>query len=102
MEAKELLSSTVASAKGAFYNTVAGAKSAVTGMVDRAKEAVQGSMETTKTMLTNGMSAIMESTVGEKVVNIIDAFLTRPEDWMDNFLPIADEELGEYSKMVPV
>uniref|UniRef100_A0A8C8RXV2 Perilipin n=1 Tax=Pelusios castaneus TaxID=367368 RepID=A0A8C8RXV2_9SAUR len=92
---QELVSSTVTDAKDAVFSTATEAKDAVTGILGIAKGTVQDSMETTRSVMTHSMSAIMESSVGQKVVSSIDALLGISEELVDHYLPITDEELAK-------
>uniref|UniRef100_A0A8C8VJI0 Perilipin n=1 Tax=Pelusios castaneus TaxID=367368 RepID=A0A8C8VJI0_9SAUR len=98
---QELVSSTVTDAKDAVFSTATEAKDAVTGILGIAKGTVQDSMETTRSVMTHSMSAIMESSVGQKVVSSIDALLGISEELVDHYLPITDEELGQEQQREP-
>ncbi|XP_060135410.1 perilipin-3-like [Zootoca vivipara] len=87
-DTKEMVSSTVASAKDA----IAGKLSGVVGMT---KEAVQDGMEATKSAIGQSLTTVMESRMGQIAVSGAEAMLGRSEDLIDEYLPITDEELAE-------
>uniref|UniRef100_A0A8C0IZ80 Perilipin n=1 Tax=Chelonoidis abingdonii TaxID=106734 RepID=A0A8C0IZ80_CHEAB len=90
---KELVSSTVTGTKDAVVGAVTEAKDVVTGIMGKTKETVQGSLDATRSVMTSSMSAVMESSVGQKVVSSIDTLLGKSEELVDFYLPITDEEL---------
>uniref|UniRef100_A0A8C4VSC5 Perilipin n=1 Tax=Gopherus evgoodei TaxID=1825980 RepID=A0A8C4VSC5_9SAUR len=90
---KELVSSTVTGTKDAVVGAVTEAKDVVTGIMGKTKETVQGSVDATRSVMTSSMSAVMESSVGQKVVSSIDTLLGKSEELVDFYLPITDEEL---------
>ncbi|XP_006038545.1 perilipin-3-like [Alligator sinensis] len=92
-EAKDLVT-TVVGAKDAVCSTVAGAKAAVSSVVDVAKGAVQEGVEKTRSAVTSSMDAVMGSSLGQKVASGLDIVLEKSEQWVDHYLPIADEELA--------
>lgn len=86
--AREMVSDTMSSAKDAVATRVAGA-------VDVTRGAVQSSVDMTKSVVTSGVHSVMGSRVGQMVMSGVDTVLGRSEEWMDNHLPMTDEELGE-------
>uniref|UniRef100_A0A452HF45 Perilipin n=1 Tax=Gopherus agassizii TaxID=38772 RepID=A0A452HF45_9SAUR len=88
-----LVSSTVTGTKDAVVGAVTEAKDVVTGIMGKTKETVQGSVDATRSVMTSSMSAVMESSVGQKVVSSIDTLLGKSEELVDFYLPITDEEL---------
>uniref|UniRef100_A0A8C0IZD0 Perilipin n=1 Tax=Chelonoidis abingdonii TaxID=106734 RepID=A0A8C0IZD0_CHEAB len=92
-DAAELVSSTVTGTKDAVVGAVTEAKDVVTGIMGKTKETVQGSLDATRSVMTSSMSAVMESSVGQKVVSSIDTLLGKSEELVDFYLPITDEEL---------
>ncbi|XP_043911425.1 perilipin-3-like [Protopterus annectens] len=95
---KEMMSSTVTGAKGAVMNTVTGAKDAVSStvssVVDMAKGAVQGSVDMTKSVVGNSVNTVLGSRVGQLLVTGVDVALGKSEEWVDNYLPMTEEELA--------
>uniref|UniRef100_A0A8C9PNA1 Perilipin n=1 Tax=Spermophilus dauricus TaxID=99837 RepID=A0A8C9PNA1_SPEDA len=98
-ETKELVSSRVSGAREMVSDTVSSAKDAVatrvSGAVDVTRGAVQSGVDMTKSMVTSGVHSVMGSRVGQMVMSGVDTVLCRSEEWMDNHLPMTDEELGE-------
>uniref|UniRef100_A0A8C0IZ54 Perilipin n=1 Tax=Chelonoidis abingdonii TaxID=106734 RepID=A0A8C0IZ54_CHEAB len=80
-------------AADAVVGAVTEAKDVVTGIMGKTKETVQGSLDATRSVMTSSMSAVMESSVGQKVVSSIDTLLGKSEELVDFYLPITDEEL---------
>ncbi|KAM5189844.1 perilipin-3 isoform 1-T2 [Callospermophilus lateralis] len=97
-ETKELLSSRVSGAREMVSDTVSSAKDAVatrvSGAVDVTRGAVQSGVDMTKSMVTSGVHSVMGSRVGQMVMSGVDTMLCRSEEWMDNHLPMTDEELA--------
>uniref|UniRef100_A0A8C9PKU7 Perilipin n=1 Tax=Spermophilus dauricus TaxID=99837 RepID=A0A8C9PKU7_SPEDA len=98
-ETKELVSSRVSGAREMVSDTVSSAKDAVatrvSGAVDVTRGAVQSGVDMTKSMVTSGVHSVMGSRVGQMVMSGVDTVLCRSEEWMDNHLPMTDEELAE-------
>uniref|UniRef100_A0A8C0QKV9 Perilipin n=1 Tax=Chelonoidis abingdonii TaxID=106734 RepID=A0A8C0QKV9_CHEAB len=94
-----LVSSTVTGTKDAVVGAVTEAKDVVTGIMGKTKETVQGSLDATRSVMTSSMSAVMESSVGQKVVSSIDTLLGKSEELVDFYLPITDEELGQLASV---
>uniref|UniRef100_A0A7M4FBE6 Perilipin n=1 Tax=Crocodylus porosus TaxID=8502 RepID=A0A7M4FBE6_CROPO len=86
----------ISNGKERVVSTVTEAKDTVTGMMDMAKDAVQSSMDATKSMVASGIDKIIESSVAHKVASGIDTLLEKSEELVDHYLPITDEELGQY------
>lgn len=99
-DTKELVSSTVTGARDTVSSTVNGAKDAVssrvTGVVDLAKGAVQGSVEMTKSVVNSSVNTVLGSRVAQMVVTGVDAVLGKSEELVDHYLPMTDQELGQY------
>lgn len=57
--------------------------------------AVQSGVDLTKSMVTSGVHSVMGSRVGQMVMSGVDTVLGRSEAWMDNHLPMTNDELGE-------
>lgn len=97
-ETKELVSSKVSGAREMVSDTVSGAKDAVatrvTEVVDVTRGAVQSGVDMTKSMVTSGVHSVMGSRVGQMVMSGVDTVLGRSEAWMDNHLPMTDDELA--------
>ncbi|XP_020827077.1 perilipin-3 isoform X1 [Phascolarctos cinereus] len=98
-DTKELVSSKVTGAKDAVSNTVLGAKDAmtsrVTEAVDMTRGAVQSGVDMTKSMVTSSVNTVMGSKVGQMVLSGMDTVLGKSEEWVDNYLPMTDEELAK-------
>uniref|UniRef100_A0A8C4VRW2 Perilipin n=1 Tax=Gopherus evgoodei TaxID=1825980 RepID=A0A8C4VRW2_9SAUR len=99
LQQPELVSSTVTGTKDAVVGAVTEAKDVVTGIMGKTKETVQGSVDATRSVMTSSMSAVMESSVGQKVVSSIDTLLGKSEELVDFYLPITDEELGQLASV---
>ncbi|XP_074060050.1 perilipin-3 isoform X2 [Macrotis lagotis] len=97
--AKDAVSSTVLGAKDAVSSTVLGAKDAmtnrVTEAVDMTRGAVQSGVDMTKSMVTSSVNTVMGSKVGQMVLSGVDTVLGKSEEWVDNYLPMTDEELAK-------
>ncbi|XP_038596043.1 perilipin-3 isoform X1 [Tachyglossus aculeatus] len=87
-DTRERVSSTVTGAKDAVT-------SRVTGAVDMTREAVQSGMDLTKSVMTSGVNTVVGSRVGQMVLSGVDAVLGKSEEWVDNYLPMTDEELAK-------
>ncbi|XP_036624357.1 perilipin-3 isoform X2 [Trichosurus vulpecula] len=98
-DTKELVSLKVTGAKDAVSSTVLGAKDAmasrVTEAVDMTRGAVQSGVDMTKSMMTNSVNTVMGSKVGQMVLSGVDTVLGKSEEWVDNYLPMTDEELAK-------
>ncbi|KAM9242384.1 perilipin-3 isoform 1-T2 [Dugong dugon] len=97
-DTKELISSTMSGAREMMSNTVSNAKDTVatrvTEAVDVTRGTVQSSVDMTKSVVTSGVHSVMESRVGQMVLSGVDTVLGRSEEWVDNHLPMTDEELA--------
>ncbi|KAG2464535.1 PLIN3 protein, partial [Polypterus senegalus] len=93
----------VSGARDSVTRTVYGAKdtvtSTVTGVVDMAKGAVQGGVEMTKSAVGGGVNTVMGTRMGQLVVSGVDMALGKSEEWVDYYLPMTEEELGEPSSL---
>ncbi|XP_064424442.1 perilipin-3-like [Latimeria chalumnae] len=99
-DTKDLVSSTVTSAKGAVSGAKEAVTSTVTGVVDVAKGAVQGGMEMTKAAVSDSVNTVMGSTVGQLVATGVDTALNKSEEWVDHYLPMTEEELANVATSV--
>uniref|UniRef100_H2ZT99 Perilipin n=1 Tax=Latimeria chalumnae TaxID=7897 RepID=H2ZT99_LATCH len=99
-DTKDLVSSTVTSAKGAVSGAKEAVTSTVTGVVDMAKGAVQGGMEMTKAAVSGGVNTVMGSRVGQLVATGVDTALNKSEEWADHYLPMTEEELANVATSV--
>ncbi|KAM9688805.1 perilipin-3 isoform 1-T1 [Trichechus inunguis] len=97
-DTKELISSTMSGAREMVSNTVSNAKDTVatrvTEAVDVTRGTVQSSVDMTKSVVTSGVHSVMESRMGQMVLSGVDTVLGRSEEWVDNHLPMTDEELA--------
>nr|XP_042705045.1 perilipin-3-like [Chrysemys picta bellii] len=69
-------------------------------MVDMTKEAVQDSMKTTRSVVTDSMSTVVESRMGQLAISGMEAVLEKSEELLDHYLPMTDEELAELAESV--
>ncbi|XP_053872267.1 perilipin-3-like [Malaclemys terrapin pileata] len=69
-------------------------------MVDITKEAVQDSMKSTKSVVTDSMSTVVESRMGQLAISGMEAVLEKSEELLDHYLPMTDEELAEIAESV--
>ncbi|CAM5082870.1 unnamed protein product [Eretmochelys imbricata] len=69
-------------------------------MVDMTKEAVQDGMRTTKSMVTDHMSTVVESRMGQLAISGMEAVLEKSEELLDHYLPMTDDELAELAEPV--
>nr|XP_042704872.1 perilipin-3-like [Chrysemys picta bellii] len=69
-------------------------------MVDMTKEAVQDSMKSTKSVVTDSMSTVVESRMGQLAISGMEAVLEKSEELLDHYLPMTDEELAELAESV--
>ncbi|XP_007949297.1 perilipin-3 [Orycteropus afer afer] len=101
-DTKELVSSKVSGAREMVSNTVSSAKDTVatrvTEAVDVTRGTVQSGVDKTKSVVTSGVHSVMESRVGQMVLSGVDTVLGKSEEWMDNHLPMTDEELETAAK----
>ncbi|XP_006896440.1 PREDICTED: perilipin-3 isoform X2 [Elephantulus edwardii] len=97
-DTKELISSKVSGAREMVSNTVSSARDTVanrvTEAVDKTRDTVQSGVGKTKSVVTSSVHSVMESRVGQMVLSGVDTVLGRSEEWMDNHLPMTDEELA--------
>ncbi|KAM6218862.1 perilipin-3 isoform 2-T2 [Rhynchocyon petersi] len=97
-DTKELITSTVSGARDMVSNTVSSARDSVatrvTEAVDKTRDTVQSGVDKTKSVVTSGVHSVMESRVGQMVLSGVDTVLGRSEEWLDNHLPMTDEELA--------
>ncbi|XP_015278300.1 PREDICTED: perilipin-3-like [Gekko japonicus] len=87
-DTKELVNSTVTDVK----NTVIGRLS---GMVYRTKDAVHGSVKTTTSLVTSSMSMVMGTKMGQMAMNGVDAMLEKSHAFVDHYLLVTDDVMGE-------
>ncbi|XP_034614931.1 perilipin-3-like [Trachemys scripta elegans] len=69
-------------------------------MVDMTKEAVQDSMKSTKSVVTDSMSTVVGSRMGQLAISGMEAVLEKSEELLDHYLPMTDEELAELAESV--
>ncbi|XP_054844582.1 perilipin-3-like [Eublepharis macularius] len=87
-DAKELVSSKVTGAKNAVTCRLS-------GMVNVTKDAVQGSVKTTSSLVTSSMSVVMGTKMGQMAKNSMDAMLGRSHAFVDHYLLVTDDDMGE-------
>ncbi|KAM5165649.1 perilipin-3-like isoform 3-T3 [Mantella aurantiaca] len=99
-DAKSLVTGARDAVVGAVTSTVTGAGNTVTGtvsgVVGLATGVVQGSINATRSVA----STVMESQVGQLVTSGVDTVLGKTEEWVDNCLPMTDEELSQLAATV--
>uniref|UniRef100_A0A8C4WBF1 Perilipin n=1 Tax=Gopherus evgoodei TaxID=1825980 RepID=A0A8C4WBF1_9SAUR len=64
------------------------------------EEAVQDSMKTTKSVVTDSMSTVVESRMGQLAISGMEAVLEKSEELLDHYLPMTDDELAELAESV--
>ncbi|XP_038276701.1 perilipin-3-like [Dermochelys coriacea] len=69
-------------------------------MVDMTKEVVQDGMKTTKSMVTDSMSTVVESRMGQLAISGMETVLEKSEELLDHYLPMTDDELAELAEPV--
>uniref|UniRef100_A0A8C4Y243 Perilipin n=1 Tax=Gopherus evgoodei TaxID=1825980 RepID=A0A8C4Y243_9SAUR len=69
-------------------------------VVDMTEEAVQDSMKTTKSVVTDSMSTVVESRMGQLAISGMEAVLEKSEELLDHYLPMTDDELAELAESV--
>ncbi|KAM9128238.1 perilipin-3-like [Pangshura tecta] len=69
-------------------------------MADMTKEAVQDSMKATKSVVTDSMSTVVESRMGQLAISGMEAVLEKSEELLDHYLPMTDDELAELAESV--
>ncbi|XP_059579520.1 perilipin-3-like [Alligator mississippiensis] len=99
-ETKDLVATAVEETKDAVCSTVTGAKAAVSSMVDVAKGAPQEGVEMTRSAVSSSMDAVIGSSLGQEVASGLDVVLGKSEQWVDHYLPVADEELAALATSV--
>lgn len=87
-------------AKDAVTTTVTGAKdsmaSTITGVMDRTKGAVTGSVEKTKSVVNGSINTVLGSRMMQLVSSGVENALTKSELLVDQYLPLTQEELGNW------
>lgn len=76
--------------------SVTGAKDAVVGAKDAVVGVVMGGVEKTRAAVSEGISTVMGTSVGQMVSSGMGLALTRSEDWVEQNLPLTEKELGGY------
>ncbi|KAH0625861.1 hypothetical protein JD844_034197 [Phrynosoma platyrhinos] len=99
---KEVVSGSVEMTRSAVSGGMEMTKSAVSGGMEMTKSAVSGGMEMTKSAVSSSVNTVMSSSVGQMVSSGVDAVLGKSEELVDRYLPITDEELGEWIAFSPL
>ncbi|XP_042525830.1 perilipin-3 [Dipodomys spectabilis] len=92
-DTKDLVSTKMTEAREMFSNTVSSAKDTVATSVTEA-------VDLTMSMLSMGMNSVMGTRMGQMVTSRVDTMLGKSEDWVDNHLPLTDEELARLAASV--
>lgn len=90
----------VTSAKDVMTGTVSGAKDTVsdtlTSAVEKTRGAVQGGVERTRAVVSGSVSTVLDSRVARLVSSGVDSALSTSESLVDQYLPLTEDELGEW------
>lgn len=90
----------VTTARHAVTGRVSGAKDTVSDtlstVVDRTRGAVQGGMERTRAVVSGSVNTVLESRVARLVSSSVDSALSTSESLVEQYLPLAEDELGEW------
>ncbi|XP_004464288.2 perilipin-3 [Dasypus novemcinctus] len=93
-DTKELVSSKVSGAR----EMASGAKESVATRVSEAVDVTRGTVQTgvdvAKSVVASGVQLVAGSRVGQTVLSSVDAVLGKSEEWVDNHLPMTNEELA--------
>lgn len=88
----------VTTARHAVTGRVSGAKDTVSDtlstVVDRTRGAVQGGMERTRAVVSGSVNTVLESRVALLVSSSVDSALSTSESLVEQYLPLAEDELG--------
>lgn len=68
----------------------------LTNVVEKTRGAVQDGVEKTKAVVSGSVSTVLESRVGRLVSSGVDTALTTSESLVEQYLPLTEDELGEY------
>lgn len=81
---------------------VSGAKGTVSDtlstVVEKTRGAVQDGVERTKAAVSGSVSTVLESRVVQLVTSGVDTALSTSESLVEQYLPLSEEELGEWRK----
>lgn len=92
----------VTSAKDVMTGTVSGAKDTVsdtlTSAVEKTRGAVQGGVERTRAVVSGSVSTVLDSRVARLVSSGVDSALSTSESLVDQYLPLTEDELGEWER----
>lgn len=95
----------VSSAKDVVTNAkdvMSGAKGTVsdslTVMVEKTRGAVQERVEKTKAVVSGSVSTVLESRVARLVCSGVDTALSTSESLVEQYLPLTEDELGEWAQ----
>lgn len=96
----------VTTAKDVVTCTVTGAKDSVSDTlncaVERTRGAVQDGVERTKAVVSGSVSTVLESRVARLVSSGVDTALSTSESLVEQYLPLTEDELGEWVQKLPV
>lgn len=96
----------VTTAKDAVTGTVSGAKDTVsdtlTSAVEKTRGAVQDRVEKTRAVVSGSVSTVLESRVAQLVSSGVDTALSTSESLVEQYLPLTEDELGEWGWPKPV
>lgn len=89
----------VTTARDAVTGRVSGAKDTVSDTlstaVEKTRGAVQGGMERTRAAVSGSVSTVLESRVAQLVSSGVDSALSTSESLVEQYLPLAEDELGK-------
>lgn len=89
----------VTTARDAVTGRVSGAKDTVSDTlstaVEKTRGAVQGGMERTRAAVSGSVSTVLESRVARLVSSGVDSALSTSESLVEQYLPLAEDELGK-------
>lgn len=81
--------------------TVAGAKDTVSDTlstaVGKTRDAVQGGVDLTRAVVSDRVNTVLESRVGRLVSSGVDSALSTSESLVDQYLPLMEDEPGEWA-----
>lgn len=93
--AKEAVTGTVSGAKGTVSDTL-------TSAVEKTRGAVQDGVEKTRAVVSGSVSTVLESRVARLVSSGVGTALSTSESLVEQYLPLTEDELGEWGLEPPV
>ncbi|KAK5848474.1 hypothetical protein PBY51_006084 [Eleginops maclovinus] len=77
---------------------VSGAKDSVSGTLSSVRGAVYDGMDKTRAVVSGSVSTVLESRVARMVSSGVDSALSTSESLVEQYLPLREDELGEWAK----